>query len=65
MASFLQYCISTVGYLRLITVSDVVDIAILSFLFYKCIGIFQRTNAAQGGQGPAAAGGGHVDLLPV
>ncbi len=47
MASFLQYCISTVGYLRLITVSDVVDIAILSFLFYKCIGIFQRTNAAK------------------
>lgn len=47
MASFLQYCINTVGYLRLITVSDIVDIAILSVLFYKCIGIFQRTNAAK------------------
>lgn len=47
MPSFLQYCINTVGYLRLITVSDMVDIVILSFLFYKCIGIFQRTNAAK------------------
>ncbi|MCI5499905.1 MAG: diadenylate cyclase CdaA [Clostridiales bacterium] len=47
MASFLQYCVNTMGYLRLITVSDIVDIALLSFLFYKCIGIFQRTNAGK------------------
>ena len=47
MTSFLQYCVNTLGYLRLMTVSDLIDIAILSFLFYKCIGIFQRTNAAK------------------
>ena len=40
MTSFLQYCVNTLGYLRLMTVSDLIDIAILSFLFYKCIGIF-------------------------
>ena len=43
----MQYCVNTLGYLRLMTVSDLIDIAILSFLFYKCIGIFQRTNAAK------------------
>ena len=47
MTTFLQYCVNTLGYLRLMTVSDLIDIAILSFLFYKCIGIFQRTNAAK------------------
>lgn len=47
MSSFLQYCISMVEYLRLITISDVIDIAILSYLIYKCLGILQRTNAAK------------------
>ena len=45
MSSFLAYCINTVGYLRLVTISDLVDIAILTFLFYKLIGLFRRTNA--------------------
>ena len=47
MSSFLAYCINTVGYLRLVTISDLVDIAILTFLFYKLIGLFRRTNAAK------------------
>ena len=47
MTAFLQFCVNTLGYLRLMTVSDLIDIAILSFMFYKCIGIFQRTNAAK------------------
>ena len=47
MTAFLQFCVNTLGYLRLMTVSDLIDIAILSFVFYKCIGIFQRTNAAK------------------
>ena len=47
MTSFFQYCVNVAGYLRLMTVADLVDIIILSFLFYKCIGIFQRTNAAK------------------
>ena len=47
MSSFLAYCINTVGYLRLVTISDLVDIAILIFLFYKLIGLFRRTNAAK------------------
>lgn len=47
MTSLIHYCITTVEYLRLITVADVVDIAILSYLIYRCIGIFQRTNAAK------------------
>ena len=42
MSSFLAYCINTVGYLRLVTISDLVDIAILTFLFYKLIGLFRR-----------------------
>lgn len=47
MTSFLQYCVNFVSYLRLMTVADLIDIVILSFLIYKCIGIFQRTNAAK------------------
>ena len=47
MSSFLAYYINTVGYLRLVTISDLVDIAILTFLFYKLIGLFRRTNAAK------------------
>lgn len=46
MTSFLQYCVNTLGYLRLMTVSDLIDIATLSFLFYKCIG-FPPTNTAK------------------
>lgn len=65
MTAFLQFCVNTLGYLRLMTVSDLIDIAILSFVFYKCIGIFQRTNAGQGRQGAAHHRGGHVDLVPV
>lgn len=47
MTSVLQYIVTTMEYLRLVTVSDLIDIAILSYLIYKCIGIFQRTNAAK------------------
>ena len=47
MASIWQYCVNFASYLRQMTVADLVDIVILSFLFYKCIGIFQRTNAAK------------------
>ena len=65
MTSFLQYCVNTLGYLRLMTVSDLIDIAILSFLFYKCIGIFQRHQRGQGGQGAAADYRCDVDFLPI
>ena len=47
MPSILQYLQSAVEYLRLITISDVIDIAILSYLAYKVIGLLQRTNAAK------------------
>lgn len=47
MTAFLQFCVNTLGYLRLMTVSDLIDIAILSFVFYKCSGSSQRTNAAK------------------
>ena len=47
MASIWQYCVNFAGYLRQMTVADLVDIVILSFLFYKCIGLFRRTNAAK------------------
>ena len=47
MASILYYLQSAVEYLRLITISDVIDIAILSYLAYKVIGLLHRTNAAK------------------
>ncbi len=47
MPSFFQYITSIVEYLRLVTVTDLIDIAILSYIIYKCIGILQRTNAAK------------------
>lgn len=47
MTSFIQYCANTIGYLRLMTISDILDIAILAVLFYKFIGFFQRTTAAK------------------
>ena len=47
MAAFFQHFLSMAEYLRLITLSDVIDIAILSYLFYKLLGILQRTNAAK------------------
>ena len=40
-----QHMLSMAEYLRLITLSDVVDIAILSYLLYRALGILQRTNA--------------------
>ncbi len=47
MASILQYLHSAVEYVRLITLSDVIDIAILTYIAYKVIGLLQRTNAAK------------------
>lgn len=47
MTSIVQHLISVVEVLRLITISDLVDIALLSYLIYKCIGILQRTTAAK------------------
>ena len=36
-----------VEYLRLITISDLVDILILTYLIYQCINLLQWTNAAK------------------
>lgn len=47
MSSILYYLQSAVEYIRLITISDVIDIAILAYLAYKVIGLLQRTNAAK------------------
>ena len=47
MSSILQYLHSAVEYVRLITLSDVIDIAILTYIAYKVIGLLQRTNAAK------------------
>ena len=47
MPSILQYLQSAVEYLRLISFSDVIDIAILAYVVYKIIGLIQRTNAAK------------------
>ena len=43
----MNYCVVVVEYLRLITLSDLVDIVILSFILYKCINLLQWTNAAK------------------
>lgn len=45
--SILQYLQSAVEYLRLISLSDVIDISILAYVVYKIIGLIQRTNAAK------------------
>lgn len=47
MDTFLNYCIMVVEYLRLITISDLVDILILTYLIYQCINLLQWTNAAK------------------
>lgn len=47
MTTFFNYCVVVVEYLRLITLSDLVDIVILSFILYKCINLLQWTNAAR------------------
>lgn len=44
--SFMQLLTTIVDYLRLITIADVLDIVILSYLIYKGIGILQKTNAS-------------------
>ena len=43
----MNYCVMVMEYLRLITLSDLVDIVILSFILYKCINLLQWTNAAK------------------
>lgn len=45
--SIFEYITTAMGYLRLITISDMIDIAILSYVIYKGINILQRTNAAK------------------
>ena len=47
MPSILQYLQSAVEYLRLISLSDIIDIGILAYVVYKVIGLIQRTNAAK------------------
>ena len=47
MTTFMNYCVMVMEYLRLITLSDLVDIVILSFILYKCINLLQWTNAAK------------------
>ena len=47
MTTFLNYCVVVAEYLLLITLSDLVDIVILSFILYKCINLLQWTNAAK------------------
>jgi diadenylate cyclase len=47
VTTFMNYCVVVVEYLRLITLSDLVDIVILSFILYKCINLLQWTNAAK------------------
>ena len=45
--SFVQYLTTLAEYLRFITISDLLDIVILSYVVYKGINILQRTNAAK------------------
>ena len=45
--SIFEYITTAMGYLRQITISDMIDIAILSYVIYKGINILQRTNAAK------------------
>ena len=47
MDTLLNYGIMLVEYLRLITPSDMVDILILAYIFYKCINLIQWTNAVK------------------
>lgn len=47
VTTFFDYCVMVAEYLRLITLSDLVDIVILSFILYKCINLLQWTNAAK------------------
>lgn len=45
--SFVQYLTTLADSLRFITISDLLDIVILSYVVYKGINILQRTNAAK------------------
>ena len=45
MASVMQFFTTILDYLRLITIADMVDIAIMAFIIYKGITLLQRTNA--------------------
>ena len=45
MASLMQFFTTILDYLRLITIADMVDIAIMAFIIYKGITLLQRTNA--------------------
>ena len=45
--SFVQYLTTLAESLRFITISDLLDIVILSYVVYKGINILQRTNAAK------------------
>lgn len=47
METFLNYCIMVVEYLRLVTISDLVDILILAYLIYKGINLIQWTGAVK------------------
>lgn len=46
MTALVQTFTTFIDYLRLMTISDIVDIAIMSFIIYKGINILQKTNAA-------------------
>ena len=45
MTSVMQFFSTILDYLRLITIADMVDIAIMAFIIYKGITLLQRTNA--------------------
>lgn len=47
MPSIFQHFISIVEYFRLLTVSDLIDITILSYIVYRCIKVLQRTTASK------------------
>ena len=47
MTSFFQQVLNMVDLLRLITFTDLIDIAILSYVIYKGINLLQKTNAAK------------------
>ena len=45
MTSLMQFFSTIMNYLRLITIADMIDIAIMAFLIYKGIILLQRTKA--------------------
>ncbi|HJB58020.1 MAG TPA: diadenylate cyclase CdaA [Candidatus Flavonifractor intestinipullorum] len=51
MEQLMQFAQDALGYLRLIHMTDVIDVAVMSFIIYKLIGLVRRTSSGQVAKG--------------